>query len=64
VNRGHYTALVKDGASWVIANDAKIFRNGINSSRICTNNAYMLFYRWKILNKPDSTLDLNEYLEH
>ena len=63
VNRGHYTALVKDGASWVIANDARISHNGINSSRICTNNAYMLFYRWKILNKPDSTLDLNEYLD-
>jgi ubiquitin C-terminal hydrolase len=60
VNRGHYTAMIKVDGKWIAVNDARI-ANGIDSSRALTNNAYMLFYKWKVLS--DSRFDLEEYLE-
>ena len=42
LNRGHYTAIVKKGNDWLNANDARIS----NCNQICSNNAYMLFYKW------------------
>ena len=44
VNRGHYTAILKNQGSWTMANDARI-THGIQPDRVCSNNAYMLFYR-------------------
>ena len=61
VNRGHYTALIKTNGKWVSVNDGRV-NNSIDESRAITNNAYMLFYRWKVL--TDSTFDLEEYLEY
>ena len=43
VNRGHYTALVKVDEKWMAVNDGRI----ADAARVITNNAYVLFYRWK-----------------
>lgn len=67
VNRGHYTALVKSNdGQWAIANDSKVLL-GVDLSRISSNNAYMLFYRWKILGEHHESdeykfFDLEDYL--
>ena len=61
VNRGHYTAMVKVDNQWAAVNDARV-AIGIDPSRVVTNNAYMLFYRWKALGNSD--FDLDDYLEN
>jgi ubiquitin C-terminal hydrolase len=46
VNRGHYTAMVKNGLKWFNVNDGRMTE--IDPSYVLdSKNAYMLFYRWK-----------------
>jgi ubiquitin C-terminal hydrolase len=63
VNRGHYTAMIKVDGKWVAVNDARV-ANRIDESRVLSNNAYMLFYRLKVLSDPNAMFDLEEYLEN
>jgi ubiquitin C-terminal hydrolase len=62
VNRGHYTAMVKVDGKWMAINDARI-NNSVDDSRAITNNAYMLFYKWSVIDDPNAMFDLEEYLE-
>jgi hypothetical protein len=43
-------------------NDARI-NNSVDDSRAITNNAYMLFYKWSVIDDPNAMFDLEEYLE-
>lgn len=61
VNRGHYTALVKTENGWISANDARVVRI-VDESNVVNRNAYMLFYRWRVIGDKSAMFDLDDYL--
>jgi ubiquitin C-terminal hydrolase len=61
VNRGHYTALVKTENGWISANDARVVRI-VDESNVVNRNAYMLFYRWRVIGDKSDMFDLDDFL--
>lgn len=47
LNMGHYYAYCKNQNTWICYNDGKVF--GIDESEVVTSNAYLLFYKKKVM---------------